>query len=313
MLNKEEISIIVVDDLQFSCEVVKSGLKKSGYKDIRTANSANQAMLLQNQKRADVILADFWMPDVNGLELTALIRRWDENNNRYTGIILLTAEDAISSIVTAFEQGVDDFVAKSANHIELAARVYGAGRTAHLQNGLRKLNSDLTFQYENFNQRSLVDTQTGLPNARQFKRTLEAMINHCDSRGGGVAVGMFRFAVDDDTSAQLRSGTLRVISSSLAMVVRPLDEVARLDNFTFVISFMYMDQGENFVRKLLARSISSIQNHTHLTSDKGQRLKLYFSSSNIDSFKPAPNVENVLEQLENELQLIDSYHRPVKK
>ncbi len=37
-LRKEDISIIVVDDLQFSREVVKSGLSKSGYTDIRTAS-----------------------------------------------------------------------------------------------------------------------------------------------------------------------------------------------------------------------------------------------------------------------------------
>ena len=108
MLRKEDISIIVVDDLQFSCEVVKSGLKKAGYKDVRTANSANEAMLQLQDQRADVVLADFWMPEMNGLELTDLIRRWDENNNRYTGIILLTAEDTTSSMVVAFDHGVDD-------------------------------------------------------------------------------------------------------------------------------------------------------------------------------------------------------------
>ena len=162
MLQKEEISIIVVDDLQFSCEVVKSGLKKSGFKDIRTANSASQAMLLLNQQRADVILADFWMPDTNGLELTDLVRRWDAANNRYTGIILLTAEDTVQSIVVAFDHGVDDFVSKSANQFELAARVYGAGRIAHEQNNLRQLNQELTRRYQFDRQMSPVSASTRL-------------------------------------------------------------------------------------------------------------------------------------------------------
>ena len=108
-MRKEEISIIVVDDLQFSREVVKSGLGKSGYKDIRTASSADEALYLLNERRALVVLADFWMPGMNGLEMTDLIRRWDENNDRYTGIILLTAEDTTSSILVAFDRGVDDF------------------------------------------------------------------------------------------------------------------------------------------------------------------------------------------------------------
>jgi len=126
-LRKEDISIIVVDDLQFSREVVKSGLTKSGYSDIRTASAADEALYLLNERRAHVVLADFWMPGMNGLELTDLIRRWDENNDRYTGIVLLTAEDTASSIVVAFDRGVDDFISKSANQFELAARVFGAG------------------------------------------------------------------------------------------------------------------------------------------------------------------------------------------
>jgi two-component system cell cycle response regulator len=51
-LRKEDISVIVVDDLQFSREVVKSGLKKSGFSDIRTAASGDEALFLLNQRRA---------------------------------------------------------------------------------------------------------------------------------------------------------------------------------------------------------------------------------------------------------------------
>ncbi len=107
--------MIIVDDLQFSREVVKSGLTNSGFTDVRTAVSGEEVMYMLNQRRAHVILADFWMPGMNGLELTDLIRRWDETNDRYTGIVLLTAEDTSSSIVVAFDRGVDDFVSKSVN------------------------------------------------------------------------------------------------------------------------------------------------------------------------------------------------------
>ena len=223
MLNKEDIAIIVVDDLQFSCEVVKSGLKKAGFKDIRTANSANKAMLLLNQRRADVILADFWMPEMNGLELTDLIRKWDESNNRYTGIILLTAEDTTSSIVVAFDRGVDDFVSKSANHFELAARVFGTGRVAFQQNRLRKRLHDLTREYQNYNYLSLIDSETGLANRNQLERAVEAMISHCKTRGGGLALAMIRIhieqpAPDKPIPERLRKGTLRTISNSLQLV-----------------------------------------------------------------------------------------------
>ena len=172
-MRKKDISIIVVDDLQFSREVVKSGLTKSGYSDIRTASAADEALYELNQRRADVVLADFWMPGMNGLEMTDLIRRWDENNDRYTGIVLLTAEDTASSIVVAFDRGVDDFISKSANQFELAARVFGAGRNAFQQNEQRERTRRLSAQLLEIKQNSLQDPQTHLPNRVQFELHIE--------------------------------------------------------------------------------------------------------------------------------------------
>jgi PleD family two-component response regulator len=188
-LRKEDLSIIVVDDLQFSREVVKSGLSKSGFMDIRTAASADEALYLLNQRRAHVVLADFWMPGMNGLEMTDLIRRWDENNDRYTGIVLLTAEDTASSIVVAFDRGVDDFISKSANQFELAARVFGAGRNAFQQNALRERMRRVSSQFLRVKQYNLQDPETNLPNRAQLELHIESLIEHCQARGGGIGVG----------------------------------------------------------------------------------------------------------------------------
>lgn len=308
MLRKEEISIIVVDDLQFSCEVVKSGLKKSGYTDIRTANSANQAMLLMNQQRADVVLADFWMPEMNGLELTDLIRRWDDSNNRYTGIILLTAEDTASSIVVAFDHGVDDFVSKSANQYELAARVYGAGRTAIMQNKIRKVNRELTTEFERSHHLSLIDSETGLSNKKQFHRALESMVVHCETRGGGLAVGMIRIELESeaektDQSAVIRPGTLRAVANALKLVLRPMDEIARLDDNTFAIALIYAD-ADKFSQEMFERSTRSILKHTHLISDQGKRIRMSLSCWNTDQFDPVPTPANIIGNTEMDLKPI---------
>lgn len=306
MIKKEELSIIIVDDLQFSCEVVKSALKKSGYQDIRTANSANEAMLLINQQRADVILADFWMPEMNGLEMTDLIRRWDENNNRYTGIVLLTAEDNSSSIVVAFDRGVDDFLSKSANRFELAARVYGAGRTAWMQNQLRKKNRDLTNQYQNYHYLSLMDADTGLANRKQLERSMDSMIGHCETRGGGFALALIRLGIEDMDSenqkeTRIRKGTLRTVSNSLQLVTRPMDQIARYDECTFAIALVYADS-DAFSPEVFARSTSSILKHTNYQTDQGKKLSLSMGTWNTDQFDPAPVVNEILLQTERNLK-----------
>ncbi len=307
MLAKEDISIIVVDDLQFSCEVVKSGLKKSGYPDIRTANSANEAMHLINQKRADVILADFWMPETNGLELADLIRRWDENNNRYTGIILLTAEDNPSSIVVAFEHGVDDFLSKSANQFELSARVYGAARTSQKYNDLLKRNRKLFEQYQKFSHSSLMDMDTGLVNRAQLERTIEAMIAHCETRGGGLAVALIQLslpAAEDEAPVKIPKGTLRSISHAIQLALRPLDLIARYDNHTFAIALTYAQQ-DNFQPEIFERSIASILKHNNQKTDQGRDLQVSMSFVVKQVFEPIPEVADILQEVEEGLQPLE--------
>jgi len=303
MLPREDLSIIVVDDLQFSCEVIKSGLKKAGYKDIRTANSANAAILLLNQRRSDVVVADFWMPEMNGLEMTDLIRRWDENNNRYTGIVLLTAEDTTASIVVAFDRGVDDFLSKSANQFELAARVYGTGRIARQQNALRKKNNDLTSYIQTFKQMSLLDIDTGLGNRKYLLNALSSMINHCETRGGGVSLCLIRISSDEEHTDlfKLGKGTLRTISNSLQLVLRPMDQIVRYDELTFAIAITYADHS-TFNPGMFERSAASVLQHTHLLSEQGKKLKLSIASWYSDKVSDIPGVTDMLKLTEQKLK-----------
>ncbi len=289
-MRKEELSIIVVDDLQFSREVVKSGLTKSGFSDIRTASSADEALYLLNQRRAHVVLADFWMPGMNGLEMTDLIRRWDENNDRYTGIVLLTAEDTASSIVVAFDRGVDDFISKSANQFELAARVFGAGRTAYQQNEMRERMRKLSSQFLRIKQYSLQDPETNLPNRAQLELHIESLIEHCSTRGGGLGVGLIEV---NSSNNELRLGTLKTIANSIQLSLRPMDMVSRFNVNTFAVSVQYNDP-ELFNPGLFDRLISSIKRHTMQTTDQGKQLSISIGIWHGHDFETQPSVVEIL-------------------
>lgn len=289
-MRKEDISIVVVDDLQFSREVVKSGLSKSGYSDIRTASSADEALYLLNERRAHVVLADFWMPGMNGLELTDLIRRWDENNDRYTGIVLLTAEDTASSIVVAFDRGVDDFISKSANQFELAARVFGAGRYAFQQNDLRQRTRQLSDQLLKIKQNSLQDPETHLPNRVQLELHLESMIEHCKARGGGLGIALLEV---DTGGEQPRLGTLKTIANSIQLSLRPLDMVSRYDLNTFAVLVHYQDP-KVFNLGLFDRLIDSIKRHTQQTTDEGNKLQISIGIWHGHELEPAPGLAEII-------------------
>jgi two-component system cell cycle response regulator len=290
-LRKENLSIIVVDDLQFSREVIKSALGKSGFTDVRTASSAEEALYLLNQRRAHVVLADFWMPGMNGLEMTDLIRRWDESNDRYTGIILLTAEDTASSIVVAFDRGVDDFISKSANQFELAARVYGTGRNAWQQNEMRERMRSLSSQFLRIKQHNLRDPETSLANQAQLELHIEALLEHCNTRGGGLGLGLIEI---HSSNNELRLGTLKTIANSIQLSLRPMDVVSRFNNNTFAVLLQYQDP-DKFSADLFSRLINSIKRHTMQTTDQGKQLSISIGVWYGHDFDPIPSVAEIIE------------------
>ena len=297
-LRKEDLSVIIVDDLQFSREVVKSGLVNSGYTDIRTAASGEEALYMLNQRRALVVLADFWMPSMNGLELTDLIRRWDENNDRYTGIVLLTAEDTTSSIVVAFDRGVDDFVSKSASQFELSARVFGAGRTAYQQQVLRERTRSLSNQVTQVQQYCLQDPQTSLPNRVQMETHINSLIEHCTTRGGGLGLGLIEIKSKD---AVIRSGTLKTISNSLQLALRPMDMVSRFNSKTFAISIYYEDP-DVFNPEVFQRLVDSIKRHTRQTNDQGNQIDISIGVWHGHVMTPAPTVSDIIASAQRSAQ-----------
>jgi len=289
-LRKEDLAIIVVDDLQFSREVVKSGLGKSGYADVRTAASADETLYMLNERRAHVVLADFWMPGMNGLEMTDLIRRWDQNNDRYTGIVLLTAEDTATSIVVAFDRGVDDFVSKSANQFELAARVFGAGRYAYQQNELRERMRQLSDQLLTIKQNSLQDPETHLPNRVQLEQQIEALIIHCNARGGGLCVAL----IEINTGAEeLRTGTLKTIASSIQLSLRPMDLVSRYNKNTFAVLVHYQDP-QAFNLDMFERLIDNIQRQSQPTTEQGAKLQISLGVWHGHELDPEPSMSEII-------------------
>ncbi len=293
-MQKEDISIIIVDDLHFSREVFKSGLKKAGYSDIRTAESGEDALFQLNQRRANVLLVDFWMPNMNGLELTDLVRIWDQKNDRYTGIVLITAEDSTSSIVVAFDRGVDDFVSKDASHFEIAARVYGAARNAAQQNNIHIKSRELKTHYQSLQSYSLIDRESGLENKTYLLRHLDAMIQHCATRGGALGLGVIRLTDENKQTVSLRKGTLRTIANSLKLVMRPLDTICRLDTAEFAIA-IHIDNTENANLDLFPRLLKNIKNRTREMDDTGKSL-LFLSHFQItEDLESLPSSQSIID------------------
>ena len=69
-----DLSILVVDDTKFSSTIIAKTLKKSGYRDVRIANDAQTALKVLDQRKASVLIADWLMPEMDGLDFLIALR-----------------------------------------------------------------------------------------------------------------------------------------------------------------------------------------------------------------------------------------------
>jgi phosphoserine phosphatase RsbU/P len=125
------MKILVVDDSEDSRDLTEAALLSAGYNDIATANSAWEALKVLDVGRttdqppaADLMLLDIVMPEMDGIEACARIRK----DPRYADfpIIMVTSLDDMDNLANAFVAGANDYVTKPINRVELVARVRSA-------------------------------------------------------------------------------------------------------------------------------------------------------------------------------------------
>ncbi|WP_372983218.1 PleD family two-component system response regulator, partial [Marinobacter sediminum] len=171
-----DLPILVVDDAKFSSMVVGRTLRKAGYRDVRIVNNASAALELIEQRPVSVLIADWLMPEMDGLQLTDQVRQQDEQNNHYTYVILLTARESIDALSEAFDRGVDDFIYKSDMTKQMIPRIFAADRMADRQNTLLRANALLVENNRELEATNIIDLETGLGNNQYGRKRLAKVL-----------------------------------------------------------------------------------------------------------------------------------------
>jgi len=248
---------------------IKTALKKAGYNGVRMAGCATEALTMIEQQHADVVLADWTMPEMNGLELTHRIRQADEEKGTYTAIILFTAHDGVEYLVKAFDHGVDDYLCKPPNPQELAARVNAAARVAALQNDLLETSRHLEQTIKRLEKMALVDELTGAGNQSFLMKSLKAHLLEASTRRGGICLAIVELReLTEINSTYGEFVTNEILISQhrrLRRAVRPTDIVARLDNNTFGI-IMHHTRTKDYKPASIQRLLTIINNRDYKTS-----------------------------------------------
>ena len=276
-MKNKDLSIIIVDDLQFSRIVVKTALKKAGYDGVRLADSATMALNMLSEKPADVVLADWMMPEMDGLELTDRIRQRDEENGTYTAIILFTANEGIDLLVEAFDHGVDDYLRKPPNPHELAARVNAAARIALMQNDMLETSRQMEDTIKHLEEVAMIDNLTGAGNRRFLMSQLKSHLLEASSRIGGVCLALLHIDQLDEIRKQqgenISDEILVGLQRRLRRIVRPMDGIARIDDNVFAV-LMHYTNIDNYKVSVMERLQSGVNQRAFKTSMEAMRVTI---------------------------------------
>ena len=241
-MSDTDAPILVVDDAKFSSAIIAKILRGGGYANVRFTNNPQEALRSLEKHPAQLVLADWLMPAMDGTELTRRIRRLDVSTNHYTHIMLMTARDEVSGIADALEIGVDDFISKANIRTQLSARVMAAIRAVKIHNELLHANHHLSRKIKELQTTDLVDPVTGLGNLSFTLERITATLTQTEARGGAAClllVGLknlqaLRNQYDTDHLDELFGG----IGAKLRGLVRPLDLVTRPAEHIFAATML---------------------------------------------------------------------------
>ena len=160
--------ILVVDDSRMQRQILSALLKRWGYRVLEAA-SGEEALALCRREPVDVVLSDWVMPGMSGLEFCRAFRALGQESYGY--FILLTSKSEKAEVALGLEAGADDFLTKPVNSGELHARILAGERILRMQRELSRNNRLLNATLEEM--RALYDAlDRDLAEARKLQQSL---------------------------------------------------------------------------------------------------------------------------------------------
>jgi diguanylate cyclase (GGDEF)-like protein len=206
--------------------------------------NGRQALIMALESSPQMIVTDWNMPEMDGLELAKSLRR--SNESRGTYILLLTGREEEDRVVEAFDAGVDEYVVKPFNPKILLARVRAGQRMIELREQVesdRQLRDRQVAEMAVLNRKleaaAMTDVLTKLPNRRYAMRRLEDELNGALAAGAPLSVIMIDIdhfkQVNDRFGHDMGDLVLRETATVLRNTTRKGDYVCRLGGEEFLV------------------------------------------------------------------------------
>jgi two-component system, cell cycle response regulator len=238
--------VLVVDDSAVYRKLVEHALEAQSY-SLLFAKSGLQALDLFLQHSPSIVITDWMMPDVSGLQLCEKIRA--DAKCGYTYIIVVTAKSEKDSVVKALAAGADDYLTKPFDPEELLARVGVGSRTVELHREIAAKNRLLE-------EMAHTDSLTGLPNRRAIEEWAGRQLRGAARHGFSLWVvhadlDCFK-NINDSYGHDAGDTVLRKFGQVLQNHTRASDICGRMggDEFLLVITHVGAEQIQLTVERL---------------------------------------------------------------
>jgi two-component system cell cycle response regulator len=189
--------VLVADDDAMFRKILQTWLEDWGYQVTVAENGAKAWSILQKELPPQLLILDWIMPDITGVEVCRRVR--EQNRAPYQYILLATANDAKQDLVRGMEAGADDYLTKPFDKRELQARLRAANRILTLQNDSIQTHEELLFHATH-------DSLTGVWNRRAILETLHRELERAarsDEAVGVLLIDVDHFKMINDTHGHL--------------------------------------------------------------------------------------------------------------
>ncbi len=259
-------TIMMVDDEPIMMDIIQAFLEDEGYRRFIKVEHSAQALGVLNGQKPDILLLDLVMPEVDGFEILATVRSYEEF--RYLPIIVLTSSSDARSKLKALELGATDFLAKPVDSSELALRLRNTLAAKAYQDRL-----------------AFYDGLTELPNRKLFFDRLQWSLKQArrgEQQVGVMDIGLDRFRqVNDTYGPDVGDQLLRAVATRLINVTRDADVIARTSGFDLWQELARLGSDEF---ALLLPDIGNAENAVMIANRILEALKIPFEIAGTEIF-----------------------------